>query len=242
MFRFYPPVLILQVFCLYHAYKNNAHQKWFWLIIFLPLIGSLIYLYQNFYTRRNIENLSETVKHVMNSNYKIEQLEKQLTYSDTVSNKIQLADEYAAIGNYERAHILYTSCLEGMYKDDVELLKKLVRTSYLQGDYELTAQYGTQIKSKPTFRNAEERVFFAWALYKLDRLAEAEENFEQMDAQFSNYSNRLEFAKFLKATDRTEESKEKLNELLSEIDSMNSYEKRLKKGIKSEIISYSRSF
>ena len=48
MFRFYTPILILQVFCLYHAYKNKSENWWYFLILMFPLIGSLIYPLQAF--------------------------------------------------------------------------------------------------------------------------------------------------------------------------------------------------
>ena len=117
MFRFYSPILLLQIFCFYHAYKNNADQKWFWFIIFFPLIGSLIYLYDSFLSHQNIDDISEGVKSTFVSNYKINQLEKQLSHSETVANKKALADEYYMAGNNQKAFELYESCLDGMYNN-----------------------------------------------------------------------------------------------------------------------------
>ena len=94
MLRFYTPILILQIFCLYHAYKSNSQQKWYWLIIFFPFFGSLLYLFDTFYTRGNIRSLTEGVKGMMNSNYRLEQLERELKFSDNVSNRVNLADAY----------------------------------------------------------------------------------------------------------------------------------------------------
>ncbi len=74
MFRFYTPIILLQAFCLYHAYKRNEEQKWFWIILIFPAIGCLIYLYHTFYSKENIEDLTEGVKTSFINNYKIDKL------------------------------------------------------------------------------------------------------------------------------------------------------------------------
>src|SRR5688572_17709867 len=103
MLGFYTPLLFLQGFCLYHAYKNNVEQRWYYLIAFIPLVGCVIYLYHHFYSRRGIENIGQTVKLAVNSNYRIEQLEKTLRFADNVTNRINLADAYVQIGRFEDA-------------------------------------------------------------------------------------------------------------------------------------------
>ncbi len=75
---FFPIIIMLQVVCLLHAYRNGSDQKWYWLILFYPIIGSIIYLYEHFYSRKNMADLSEGVKGVINSNYEIQKLEKEV--------------------------------------------------------------------------------------------------------------------------------------------------------------------
>lgn len=235
MIRFYPLIILLQLFCLYHAYSNKTEQKWYWIIIFFPFLGSIFYLYQTFYSRANLENLTEEVKNTFVSNYKIDKLEKQLVYSDTVSNKIELADEHSIAGNYDRALELYKSCMTGLYKDDTTLIMKIVRNSYLNKDYASATKYGEQIISKKIFANSEEKIAFAWSYYHQDKMELATQNFEEIDQRFSNYKHRLEYAKFLNLSNKPGEAKEKLEELLNEINSMDRYEQRLKKDIHKQI-------
>ncbi len=235
MIRFYTPILLLQMFCLYHAYTSNTERKWFWIIIIFPVIGSLIYLYDTFYTKRNIDNLSEGVKNAFIGNYKIDKLEKQLKYSDTVSNKIELADEHALVGNYDRALTLYKSCLNGVHKDDSKLLIRIMNNSYLQKDYKSAIHYGEQIVDEKVFNNSEEKLALAWSYYHDENFDLAEEKFKEMDIRFSNYKQRLAYSNFLKLTSRPDECSSKLQNLIDEIDSMDNYEKRSKKKIYKEI-------
>ena len=108
---FYPLELLLQIFCVYHAYKHSSEQKWYWLIIFFPVFGSLIFLYHHFYSKDTVETISEGIKGVVNKNYQTEKLENKLNFSDSVLNKTNLANKYMDIGEYSSAIQLYESCL-----------------------------------------------------------------------------------------------------------------------------------
>ena len=98
MYGLYTPIFLLQMFCVYHAYRNNAEQRWYWLILLFPLIGCIVYLVHTFNNRDTISAITENVKGVVISNYRIDQLEKALRFSDNVTNKVNLADAYAELG------------------------------------------------------------------------------------------------------------------------------------------------
>ncbi len=231
MIRLFPLVLALQVFCLYHAYKNNTDQKWFWMIIILPFVGSLMYLYYHFFNRVTADAVSENITKVVNTNYKIEKLEKEVKFSSTVANKTLLAEEYINIGEFEKAFFLYKSCLKGSHIDDAEILMGLVKSSYLNKNYLDTIKYGERLEKEVVFQKSEERIAYAWALSNLGKKEKAEETFQQMDHQFSNYKHRLEFCNFLNEDNRSTEAKSKLKDMMEEIDHMDKAEQRLNRTI-----------
>jgi len=235
MFRFYTPILLMQVFCLYLAYKRNEQQKWFWIIIIFPFIGSLIYLFDTFYSRRNVENLTEGVKTSLITNYKLEKMEREITFSNTVTKRIALADEYLKYNSYQRATELYESCLEGIYKNDTALLMKLIQVNFHLNDYDKVIKYGEEISDESTFKNSDEKVALAWAYYEVGNITKADAVFEELDVRFSNYNHRLEYAKYLREVGREELAEEKLYRLISEIESMDNYERKLKKKIFKQI-------
>lgn len=235
MYQFYIPVLLLQIFCLYHAYQNRTEQRWYWLIIFFPLGGGLIYLYTHFYNRSTIENLTENVKGIVISNYRIEQLEKEMRITDSIKAKTALADEYVRAGRYKDAIDLYTDCAQGFMADDVSLLLKLVQTHSLHADYTSAVVYGQKLEQEKSFRNAPERASYAWALHYTGNTGKAEKIFMEMDNTYSNYLQRLEYCRFLIATQRSEEATRKLGELLYEFEQMKSPERRLHRTVASQI-------
>lgn len=235
MLGLFTPILLLQAFCVYHAYRNNVEQRWYWLILFLPLFGCIIYLVQNFNSASTIKSLEENVKAAVISNYKTEQLEKALRFSDSVKNKINLADEYVSIGRYGEAIQLYESSLQGFMSDDPSLRMKLLKANFMNEDYEAAVQYGDDLKSETTFKNSEVRVTYAWSIYQTGKAALAETIFADMDKSFSNYYHRLEYCKFLIKTEKIELAKEKLSELMQEFDHVKGPERRLNRETFSQV-------
>lgn len=232
---YYSLVLVLQGICLWHAYKNNELQKWWWLIIFLPVVGSIVYLFIHFFTKRNIHNVALGMKELVNSNYKVEQLEKESKFTDTVSMKMKLADEYVHKERYKDAIQLYESCLNGLFAEDPKLLLKLVRTHYLDGNFAFAVKYGDKLQSEKTFKQSEERIGYAWSLYKQGQPEAAEKIFQEMDVKFANYRHRMEYSKYLNETGRKQEASRKLSELLEELSHMDSFERKLKRQVHGEI-------
>ena len=227
MIGLYTPVLILQAFCLYHAYRNNSMQTWFWLILLLPGIGCAIYLYHHFYNRNNIETLAEGVKNVVNTNYRLEQLEKAHRLSDNISTKTNLAAAYATYGRFDEAINLYKECLTGFMADDPTLQMKLLQTYFLKKDYVAAVTLGRNLQSEKEFRKSDERVSFAWALHYTGNAVDAEKEFQDMDRSSANHWKRTEYAKFLILTGRTDVAQDTLRTLLEEFDLMRGGERRV---------------
>jgi len=241
MFGLFPLVLILQVFCIYHAYTNRADQKWYWIIFFFPFIGSVIYAYDQFYNRRNIDNLAEGVKGVLIENYKIKKLEQQVKFSATYTNKMELADEHLRVGNYDRANELYDSCYVDPYTNDTHLNMSLLKVNYLKENYNNVLEYQDKVRDTQEFRQSEERTAYAWALYHLGEYEKAEDTFKSMDNSYCNYPQRLEYARFLGETKGKESEKLKLDEVLEEINAMDNYERKVNSQAIRNIKSYYRS-
>lgn len=227
MIGYYTPVLILQAFCLYHAYRNNSMQSWFWLILFLPGIGCAIYLYHHFYNRSNIETLAEGVKNVVNTNYRLEQLERAHRLSDNITTKSNLAAAYATYGRFDDAITLYKECLTGFMSDDPQLQMRLLQTYFLKKDYEATVSLGQRLEDEKEFRKSEERVSFAWALYYVGNIPDAEKEFQDMDKSSANHWKRMEYAKFLILTGKQDIARDKLTTLLQEFDLMRGGERKV---------------
>ena len=235
MLGFYTPLLFLQGFCLYHAYKNNVEQRWYYLIAFIPLVGCVIYLYHHFYSRRGIENIGQTVKLAVNSNYRIEQLEKTLRFADNVTNRINLADAYVQIGRFEDAIKLYEESMAGFMAEDPSLKMKALNAHFQNKSYAGAVAYGRQLENEKSFKNAEERIAYAWALHLDGNTSEAESVFSAMNKTFTNYPHRLAYCKFLKSLGKNDILREVGTEMMEEFEHMKGTERRLYRGVFNEL-------
>ncbi len=228
---YYTLILGLQGFCLFHAYKNDNQQKWFWIIIFIPLIGCLIYLYENFYSRPNINNITEGVKGLVYNNYAVEKLEKEVKYSETITNKTNLADAYLERGRYDEALNLYENCKKGYNDKNPDLMRKMVQAYFLKKNYNKVIELGQHLDAVKTIGDSGDKIAYAWALYFTGETAKAEQKFKQLDAKFANFPARIEYAKFLIETNRPDDAKKILHAIIDEHNGMDNYEKGLKKGL-----------
>ena len=242
MLRLYMPILLLQVFCVYHAYRNNAEQKWYWMILFLPLIGCLIYLYELFYGQAvagGAKNAAPSAR--VATSPRIERLEKAYHFSDNVASKTSLADAYSDIGRYKEAIELYKSCLDGIMADDISLRLKLLNAYFQDEDYESAIGLGKELETESAFKTSPGRIAYAWSLHYQGKTELAEQIFQDMDKKFTNYEHRWEYCKLLSETKRADDLKGKLADLMEEFEHMGSTELRLNKAVIAEIKNLSNS-
>lgn len=225
---------ILQIFCLYHAYKHKRAYYWYLVILFLPVAGSLIYLAINFGTPDNIEKVSEKIRQTANPNYQVDALLREAKYADTLTNRIKLADAYAARQEYLQAITIYQSCLEGYNADDESTIEKLLVAYYFVEDYPQCVHWGDRLRGSPTFHKSESIIPYAWALYHTGDLDKAQSVFESFDVRFSHYTHRLELAKYYQETSRRPEAESLLQEIVEEITHMDHRERRMKREVLSE--------
>jgi len=236
-----PLLFVLQGYCIYHAYKNQKGYLWLMVILFIPILGALTYIFSNFGKSVNLEEVGESIKEAMDSDYDVEKLLKESKYSDTIANRIKLADSYASRRQYGQAIALYESCLQGFNADDLMTKEKLMVAKYFSDDYEGVKVLGDSLNEQYAFRNSESRIVYAWSLHYLGLTEQADTVFKEMDVRFSNYVHRSEYAKFLIEENRIHEARELLIGLQDEISHMESGEQRQKRDIRKEITNILKS-
>src|ERR1700712_3263914 len=104
---YYYLIVALQAYCAFHSYRRGTLNKWIYLIIFLPLIGGIIYIYSEILSNRRFNKPNIDVGAIINPSGKIKKLEDELRFTDTFANKVKLADAYLETGQIDRAVELY---------------------------------------------------------------------------------------------------------------------------------------
>ena len=240
-YEYYSLIFILQAFCAYHAYKNNAEQRWYWLIFFIPVVGCALYLYHNFYSRPNVQSITRGIQQVVNSNYKVEQLERALKFVDNYANKVNLADAYVEVGRYSEAIALYQDCLKSFMTDDADLQMKLLTACFHNRDFNAALELGKSLDKEKSFKNSESRVYYAWSLYHSGNAPAAEDVFKDLNRSFTNFKQRLQYCRYLKEVKKFDELTDLVKEMLDEFEHVKGPERKLHRPVINELHEIART-
>ncbi|CAH8283931.1 hypothetical protein EV196_103403 [Mariniflexile fucanivorans] len=220
-------ILILQAYCIYHAYKHGNAYYWYFLILFIPVLGCIIYLITQVYNKRDAEKIQEDIVSVINPTKKIKDLEKRLQFSETYQNRVNLADALLDLKDYKNAIPHYLEALKDGSQSDFYVTEKLVAANYGMEDYNKVIFYAEKIQDQDEFKKSRAQFLYGLALEKLGDFEAAELNLRKIDIRYSFYNERLVLAKFLISRDKTADAKEILEEIKIESQNMTSPNKRL---------------
>jgi hypothetical protein len=208
-----------------YKYKNSFY--WVFLILFLPVIGCVIYLFTQVYNKPDAEKITAEITSIINPTKKTKDLEKLLEFSETYQNRINLADAYLEIKDYHNAITHYLEALEDVSQNNFYASKQLIEAYFNIEDYDKVVYYAEQTKDHPEFKKSRTQFLYGMALKHLGKIEEAEINLRQIDIRFSFYEERLMLAKFLLSIKKDEDAKEILNEVSQESQHMTNPNKRI---------------
>lgn len=220
MLRLYSPVLILQIFCLYHAYKNGKDYFWYLIILIVPLIGAIMYLLTQVFNKEDIEKVTEEITAIIVPSKKVQDAEKRLAFSDTFQNRVGLADAHFENADYEKASIHYEAALKGDFQKDFYVMTQMISAMSQSENYEEVIRLADEIKDAYEFKNSKSQYIYGLALDKLGRIEEAEQNLKGIDQRYSNYQERLTLAEFYHRNNKRAKAIEILDEIISESEHM----------------------
>ena len=224
---YYYLILALQVFCIYHTIRHRNAYYWIFVILFLPLIGCVIYIITQVYSKRDTEKIATEITQIINPTKKIKDLEKKLAFSESYQNRVNLADAYLEAGRFSEANLHYQQALDGNTQNDFYVIKKMLKAFYQLGDYRNVVHYAAKIKSHPEFKSSSVQFLYAMALAKQGHISDAEENLDAINVRFSFYEERLAYANFLFSLNKHEKAKAILTALVNEGEHMTKPNKKL---------------
>jgi hypothetical protein len=224
--NYYYIIIGLQAICVIHCISKGRQNNWIWLLIFLPLVGCLIYIFTEIFTRRDMHSMQSGVSSILNPKGSVRKLEETLRFSDTFANRVQLADAYLASGNTDGAIGLYESSLTGNFAENEYVLRQLVIAYYQKKRYSDIIPIAKKIYPSPQFPRSRAHILYAAALGYLGDDEAAEKEFKTMKGRFGNYEARYYYALLLAGTNRVEEARRLFSEMLDEVSQLSSRERR----------------
>jgi len=207
--------IAMQVLCGIHCLKRGK-TGWLWIIIFLPVVGCLIYFFMEILPSRRINTPKIDVSAIVNPGGKIKKLEENLRFTDTFNNRMLLADAYLASGQTEKAVELYESSLTGAFSENEHALAQLVIGYYQLDRYADAIKAASKIYRLPQFIRSQAHLFYALSLEHTGDLAKAEAEFKNMIGRFSYYEQRYQYGMFLVRAGRNDDAAKIFTTMLEE--------------------------
>ncbi len=213
---YYYFIIGLQGFCIYHAIVNKSDRYWIFVIFFVPFLGSLIYLITQVLNKSDVEKVQGNLTAIINPTKKVKELYKKLEFSDTFQNKVNLADAYFEIKDYNSAISYYEEAKDTLFSTDFYVTSQLMEAYFYLKKYKKVIACYEELRTGKEKIKAKNQLQYGLALDKLGKESLAEEELKKVNISFSNYEERLSFAEFLMDKNRNEEAKNILKEILEE--------------------------
>jgi hypothetical protein len=229
---YYPIIVVIQILCVLHVIQYRKERWWIWLIVFIPVVGSIVYLFMEVLNRRDMNQLQSSLTQSLNPSSKIIKLEKQLAFADSHQNRIALADAYLEFGDMQKAIVLYEESLQGLYADDPYVNMQLVMAYFLTEAYPKAIEKAQTVLKDKDFQKSTARLYYALSLEKSHQKELAENELEALNVSYSNYEQRLAYGQFLIRNQQSQKAGEVFEEIIAEYNHLSPIErKKVKKWV-----------
>jgi hypothetical protein len=177
--------LIVYAGCIIHAVRTGRINYWLFILIFLPGLGSLLYLLfevlpelrHSHTARRAASGLGAA----LDPNRRLRESAANLEVVDTAENRRQLAEERMKRGQWAEAEALYRAALVGPLADDPALLIGLAKALAGRGDPQGALDAIDRLyRAEPNHESREARLIHARALEGVGRTQEAADEYRAL--------------------------------------------------------------
>lgn len=217
--------IALQVICVIHCMRRGK-QNWIWLIVFLPVVGSIVYIVMEILPSSRVRAPRVNVGAIVNPRGKIKKLEENLRFTDTFNNRVLLADAYLQTGQTDKAIELYEGSLTGAFAENEYAIAQLIIAYYQTGRYTDAIKMAGKIYRQPQFPRSQAHLFYAMALENSGQIEKAETEFKSMLGRYSYYEQRYNYGMFLRRAGRDEEAEKVFTTMLEEEAQLSSMERK----------------
>lgn len=224
-YLYYIPIA-LQAICVIHCMRKGNQNKWIWIIVFVPVVGALIYIFSEMVSGRQLNDVTSGVSSVFNPGGNIRKLEEQLRFTDTFNNRVALADAYLAAGHTNEAIALYEQSMTGVFTENEHLLKQLIIAYANVGRFADMLPLAQKMYRSPQFAKSKTHILYAIALEQTGNLEQAEKEFKIMNGRFAYFEARYQYALFLLRAGREQEAKQVLEAMINEGGHLSARERR----------------
>ena len=226
--NYYFLFLALELVCIVHAVRTGR-QNWIYLIIFLPFIGVMVYFVVELLPEINRGVFLSNLQRVFFPKARLRERERKLKLSDSVTNRLNLADAYADAGRYADAISLVKSCMTDLYASDLELALKLARLYFHNGQFGESIDYFSRglYPDNKGLNRMDDEVLYARAVEGSGDKAAAAALYQKAIRRHHSLEARYWYGLLLKQEGRLEEAREQFQTIREDITLHPKYARRI---------------
>lgn len=225
--NYYYIAIPLQILAIIHALKTDRRQ-WLYLLIFLPLIGVLIYFFMEIWPEIRRGSFTNDLQRYFFPNHKINEWTRKVQISNNVTNKLGLSNAYAEQKQYDKAIELAKECLRGIYMDDPAIHLQLARQYFHNDQYKESLHHFDTLNTinKNRFGVMEDDLLYVRAQEGIGLNDIADEGYRRVIRIHHSLEARYYYGLFLKKQQKKNEAREQFQAIRDEIKLLPRYLKR----------------
>ena len=194
--------IAVQLVCVVHAVRTGRTQPWIYIIVFLPMVGSLAYflveVLPGIANTRRARRVFTDVTTLVDPDREFRERKADVELTGTPAAKAALADECVRKSMFDEAEALYRSALTGLYADDPTLLLGFARVLIEKGDFAECEQVLDHLRAKnKDFQSQEGHLIYARALEGQNKVEAATHEYESVIGYFAGFEAKVRYGLFL---------------------------------------------
>ena len=214
--------LIIQIYFAVHAVQNGKDRYWVYIIILFPGAGSLIYFFAEYLpelrTGSGFRKAKSRMVKLIDPEKEVRRLEDELDLSDSVRNRLALAQGYVNAGKLDKAVSMYESCLNGIHRDDPVAVEGLCCAYFFQGSFAQAKEWLLHLRKVRGGRKGDEfDLLLARCCEEMGDTDAALEEYAFLEKAFTGEEARCRYALLLKKMGRTAEAQKFFQRILKNV-------------------------
>jgi hypothetical protein len=213
----------LLVLCVVHSIRTGNVFPWIYVMVFLPGIGPLIYLFMvivpELFRSRGARTFKRGAARAIDPNKDFRAAVREVEMVGSVDAKRALAEQLVQRGHYADAIGLYRNALQGQFATDPALLVGIARAQLLNGDGAgAQASLDALQAADPKFSSEEAHMIYARALELQGRNEEAAEEYRRLVPYFAGEEARVRYATVLDRMGRRDDARAVFAQVVKNLD------------------------
>jgi hypothetical protein len=206
-----------------HAYRTGRMSPWLWIILFLPGLGSLLYvileLGPELLSGRTAKRVKRDLVATVDPGRDYRTLAREVQIAPTVHNRLRLAEECLRLGRVQEAATLYEDSATGLHAADPAVLGGLARARFGTGDLAgARAALDALRAENPDWRPADVQLLYARILEGQGQTQEALAALRALATTYPGEEARCRYAELLARTGDAQAARAEYREIVRRVD------------------------